>query len=253
MKEQYAQNEKKIQKIKKELKKYPEGHIICSRNGKYSKWFYSEPGKIQYIPKKNRDFALNLIIKEYWNCKLKDLQKEQGAIHSFLKHYSTGESYVDSFMEATVYKDLRDNLFRCQSEELDEWARAPYDQNPNHPEHLKYKSSTGHILRSKSEMMIDQALFYHKIPYRYECALPIGDHIFYPDFMIRHPVTGELFIWEHFGSMDKLQYAQQSINKLQMYNANGYVLNINLIVTSETSEKPLDMESIEKVINFYFS
>ena len=58
-------------------------------------------------------------------------------------------------------------------------------------------------MRSKSEAMIAMSLYVQKIPYRYECELKLGSITLFPDFTIRHPETGEIFYWEHFGMMDK--------------------------------------------------
>ena len=74
----------------------------------------------------------------------------------------------------------------------------------------------------------------------------------YPDFTIRHPRTGETFIWEHFGLLDKLNYRKNMLEKLHTYTANDILPGINLITTHETSEKPLTFEIIEMLIQHYF-
>ena len=38
-----------------------------------------------------------------------------------------------------------------------------------------HKGSSGNYVRSKSESMIDMVLYIHKIPFRYECALILGE------------------------------------------------------------------------------
>lgn len=97
------------------------------------------------------------------------------------------------------------------------------------------------------------ALHVKGIPFRYECALPLGDTIVYPDFTIRHPVTGEIYYWEHFGKMDNPKYAQNCMYKLQNYTSHGILPGINLITTYETQKKPLTSETIERVISEYLS
>ena len=92
----------------------------------------------------------------------------------------------------------------------------------------------------------------YKIPFRYECALVIDGKIIYPDFVIRHPRTGEYFYWEHFGRMHKPDYAQDSFDKLKKYYKKGLVPGINLITTYESENHPLSMEMVEKIIEYYF-
>lgn len=129
---------------------------------------------------------------------------------------------------------------------------APYDSNPKYPEQLTLKTSSGHFVRSKSEALIDMALFTHRIPFRYECALILGNDTFYPDFTIRHPKTGKTYYWEHFGLMDVPAYCKNVSSKLQHYSLNGIIPSIHLITTYETKENPLSPEVIEKIIEHYF-
>lgn len=129
---------------------------------------------------------------------------------------------------------------------------APYDKNPVHIENLIHRSSSGNYVRSKSEMMIDMILHVNNIPFRYECALHLDNLVIYPDFTIRHPKTGELFYWEHFGLMDNSSYAQNVPNKLRTYISNGIIPGINLITTYETQANPLSIEAIQKLVEYYF-
>ena len=58
-------------------------------------------------------------------------------------------------------------------------------------------TAKGHSVRSKSELLIADALFYHGIRYEYEKELILSGRTIYPDFTIRHPQTGKIFYWEH--------------------------------------------------------
>jgi len=96
------------------------------------------------------------------------------------------------------------------------------------------------------------ALYVHKIPFRYECALNLGGITLYPDFTLRHPQTGEFYYWEHFGLMDDEVYSANTSSKLQLYTSCGIIPGIQLITTYETKEYPLSTETIEKTIDYYF-
>lgn len=248
----FSENEKKIRKIKKQLKHFPEGHLLCLKNQQYIKWYHSKPGGRIYIPKSKKSLAEKLSLKEYLLSSLADLENEQKAITNFLSTISNHHSRLDIFKKNQDLVSLLPNSYTPLSEELAAWAEEEYEKNDSHPEGLKFKSFSGKMVRSKSELIIEQALFIHKIPYRYEMALMIGDVILHPDFVIRHPVTGEFFIWEHFGMMDNTSYSQNTFQKLQMYNMAGYMLNVNLIATFESKEHPLDTAWVEKLIEHYF-
>lgn len=244
--------QKQIQQLKQQLTQYPEGHLICIKNGKYTKNVHVQNSIKTYIPKKNMKFAKKLAAKKYLTASLNDLLKEQNAINAFLKHYQNYTSQTEQLISNPSYQKLISASFTPASNELAEWAAESYEKNPSHQEHLRHFCLSGHLVRSKSEVLIDQSLFTHQIPFRYECALKLGDLIFYPDFTIRHPENGQLFYWEHFGLMDSPAYSQNAFQKLQIYNSHGYVPTINLITTFETKRNPLTIKTIEAVIQQYF-
>ena len=72
------------------------------------------------------------------------------------------------------------------------------------------------------------------------------------DFTIRHPITGEMVYWEHFGLMDEEEYRNSVYKKLKFYCDNGIIPSINLITTYETKQHPLDANHVEAIIKEYF-
>ena len=95
-------------------------------------------------------------------------------------------------------------------------------------------------------------LYINKIPFRYECALHLGETTLFPDFTIRHPKTGNVYYWEHFGLMDNPAYSQNAYSKLQLYTSHGIIPSIQLITTYETKDNPLSTDIVEKIIAYYF-
>lgn len=72
-------------------------------------------------------------------------------------------------------------------------------------------------------------LLTNKIPFRYECELQLEETTLYPDFTLRHPLTGQVFYWEHFGMMDNPNYCRNATTKLQLYFSHGIIpLNFEL-------------------------
>lgn len=244
--------EQQIQKLTQTLESYPPGHLVCVRNGKYIKNIHVQDGIRTHIPKKNQDFAETLAAKKYLSAQLEDLQHEQKAVDSFLKHYQNYTPKIQQLIENPAYCESILSAFKPLSEELAEWEREPYSKNSFHPEQLRHACLSGHIVRSKSEVLIDQALFAHRIPFRYECELRFDELTIYPDFTIRHPETGQIFYWEHFGLMDLPSYSQNAFQKLQIYSLHGCIPSINLITSYETKDNPLTTETIEQLIQQYF-
>lgn len=248
---EFAKLDAQIDAIQAELECLPPGKLVCTDNGKHYKWYNCNQHNKTYIPKGNRQLAEQLAIKKYLTALLNDLLHEKSAIQFYLHHHAE-HSKAQQLLKHPAYRTLLAPYFSHSSQELSEWMTASYDCNPQHPEHLIHKSSSGNLVRSKSEAIIDTLLYFNKIPFRYECALTLGEITLFPDFTIRHPRTGETYYWEHFGLMDNPSYSQSTFSKLQLYTNHGIIPSIHLITTYETKEQPLGTDIVEKIITHYF-
>lgn len=253
MSQKSKQLEEQMQTIEQQLKKMPEGKLICSHTGSYCKWEWSDGHKKTYIPKKDRAFAEKLAAKKYLLALWNDLKHEKSAIDLYLKRHSNYENQVEKLLTgSTEVEKLLSPYFLPLSKELEEWVNSSYEYNLKYPEHLTQKVSASEFVRSKSEAMIAKILKQNKIPYRYEAKLVLGSAEIYPDFTIRHPKTGEYFYWEHFGLLDKAEYIKNMHSKMQLYTAHNIIPGINLITTYENRDKPLTFEMIEMWVKYYF-
>ncbi len=245
--------EQKIKSLEKQVKRLPEGKLFISHTGKYTKWFLSDGKNQTYLPKKERQLAEKLALKKYLLLQIKNLEQEKTAINFYLRHHNVDATQKeDSLINSIEYNELLSPYFKPISEELFEWAQSAYEKNDKYPENLIHKSVSGHYVRSKSEALIDSVLYKNRLAYRYESSLQLGDMHVYPDFTIRHPKTGEVYYWEHFGLMDEPGYSKKVFLKLQNYTANGIVPTIHLITTYETRLNPLSLETVEKIVKEYF-
>lgn len=247
----YTKLNNQIETIQKQLETLPPGKLLCSSNGKHYKWYNCDNHTKSYIPKKNRPFAEQLALKKYLSSLLEDLLHEKRAIQFYLDHHlDTSKSQL--LLKNPEFNTLLTSNFTPLSQELSDWMSASYERNPQHPENLLHKSSSGNFVRSKSEAIIDTLLYLNQIPFRYECALNLGEIIVYPDFTIRYPKTGDIFYWEHFGLMDNPSYSHNTFTKLQLYANHDIIPSIQLITTYETKEQPLGSNLVEKIIAHYF-
>lgn len=243
----------KISSIEKQLKNAPPGKLICTKNGKYTKWYISNSRKITYLPKKNILLAQRLATKRYLLAQLKELNKELRATNLYLK-YRSKDIYALSELYNEKHKlyEIISSSPSVKNNELLKWS-SEYEQDLSFmSENLKHKSPSGHILRSKSELLIDIALTEKNIPFRYESPLFLGGKKIIPDFTLRHPVYGDYYYWEHFGMMDNPDYYDAAIDKLNLYISNGIYPMQNLIITFETSDSSLDLNQINRLIDYYF-
>ena len=90
------------------------------------------------------------------------------------------------------------------------------------------------------------------VPYRYECKIQIGGHTFYPDFTLCHPQTGAIYLHEHFGMLGNSQYSEEVFKKLRLYNQNGWIMMQNLLISGESAESPLEVQTVENMIRGTF-
>lgn len=245
--------EQEIHSIQSTLNSLPDGKLICTRNSNRFKWYISDGHTLKYLPKTQRHHAEQLAQKKYLSSLLKDLTHEKRSLELYLQHHNKNVTHTDKFLqENSGFFELLTPYFKPPSKELSIWMDSTYEKNPKFPEQLTHKSVSGNLVRSKSEVLIDTLLYVNHIPFRYECALHLGEITFYPDFTIRHPQTGQLYYWEHFGLMDDPSYSKNAYSKLQCYSTHGIIPSIQLITTFETKDHPLSSERIEKIISDYF-
>lgn len=245
--------QKQINVISEQLSSFPEGKLFCTYTGKYVKWHVTDGKHQTYIPKKNRKFAEQLARKKYLSFLKEDLENEKRAIEFYLRHHKKDVGKAEKLLtEQSAYQELLAPCFQALSTELEEWSKAEFETNLQHPEQSIHRTASGRLVRSKSEAIIDMFLSLNRIPFRYECKLKLNNGILFPDFTIRHPKTGEFFYWEHFGLMDDQGYIRNVASKIQLYSLNGILPNIQLITTYESKEHPLSTEMVEKIIEYYF-
>ena len=243
---------KELEKISCLEKRFPKGELICTKNNDRYKWLVKEQKGTSYLPKSKREFAEDLAIKKYYEYKKRELQSILSACEAYLKKMKTEEGKTEQLLYHPEYRKLLEKYFMPLNEELKNWQNSEYEICNKHEESLKIKGTQGKRLRSKSEAIIDMLLYKNRIPFRYEEKLVLGGITIYPDFVIRHPVTGEYYYWEHFGMMDDAEYINHACQKIKLYCENGILPSVNLITTYETKEHPLSIEKVEGIIQEYF-
>jgi hypothetical protein len=125
-------------------------------------------------------------------------------------------------------------------------------------EGLLHRTSKGLAVRSKSELIIADALSGAGISFEYEKPLTLGNSTRYPDFTVEDEISGITVYWEHLGLLERDDYRKSWEKKLAWYRDNGVLpaeegigTNGTLVMTTESSSTGFDASSIQTLIRRY--
>lgn len=247
---------REIAVLVKKIEEAPEGSLIYHKNGSRFKYYQQishgadlKKRETRYLRKKEFDLVEKLAQKAVWRRQFQDLRQQLAEVDLYLNAHA---AHPATTFDHLCHSELLQKVLFTEAPEPDQfitnWLRQPFESNPSHPETLKVPTTRGRFVRSKSEAFIAYSLDKHHVPYKYESRLPISFPVIYPDFTILHPETHQLLIWEHFGLIDDPDYLQSAANKMRIYIQHGYIPNRNLFMTFESSDYPLDINSVDWLI-----
>lgn len=120
-------------------------------------------------------------------------------------------------------------------------------------QNLIHKTLKGDLVRSKSEVIIADALYRAGISYEYEKELDLGeDGKKSPDFTIENAESGITFYWEHCGMLGNPGYKKRWLEKKDVYLKHGIKEGENLIISEDGLDGSIDSVKIEELIKKYF-
>ena len=248
-----------LQKLKKEkenaLKKAPEGAVrICSANGRVQYYHRLDSKDKNGIYMRSADIkkVRKLAQKDYDAKVLRGAETELQIIEKFLAHYP--ETTVEQIYENQ--KEERRKLIlsiRASDEEfVAAWESYEYQGGCFYDNRQEHYTAKGERVRSKSEIIIADALYREGIPYRYEAPVYLkGVGEVYTDFTILNVRLRKEFYWEHFGRMDDPDYTEKLALKMNSYVQNGIFPGENLIITLESQSIPLNQNVVKELIHRY--
>ena len=237
------------------IRKAPEGTVCVNRHGKGVQFYIRHDPKDRngrYLPAAEREKALALIQKKYDRQIASAAGKQAELLDHFIRNYNPDclkkiyESMSDVRKRSIIPVELPDHVY------AERWQSMPFQPkeiSSDVPEHF---SNKGERVRSKSEVMIADALAQAEIPYRYECPLSLeAGVVLHPDFTILRIPDRKLLYWEHLGMMDDPDYVIKNLKRIRFYEQNGIMPGIQLILTMETSQQPLNLSVIKQMIGTY--
>lgn len=239
----------------KRVNNAPEGKLRISKSKKYIRYYKvtsNDRRNGKYISSKEIDHVKELAQKEYDLEVLKRIKKEMYCLGLYegLLEKGTYESIYDSLTETR--KALVTPVYLSDEEYVKNWLSREYEEMGFKEGDPCYITKNGVKVRSKSETIIVGELNSGNIPLLYEVPLYLkGYGPVRPDFTVLNVRTRKEYIWEHFGMLDKPEYLENALKKIEAYIANGYIPGVNLIITFESGNHPLNLKTVSTLIEKY--
>lgn len=210
------------------------------------------PGKGKYLPANKHAIAEQIATYEYLNKIIKMIDREIKHIDVLLNSYSTvlPEDYYETL---SIGRQKLIVPIRLTDDQLVEsWMSQPYVGGRFEEGEAEFYTDKNERVRSKSEILIANALNKHNVPYKYECPIVLkGLGKIYTDFTALNVKRRKIFYWEHLGMLDDADYSRKNVFRINTYEKNGIYHGENLITTWETSTLPLDVKLVDQIIRHY--
>ena len=244
-----------IAETEKRLNNAPEGTIRILRHGNGLQFFHRtrpEDTSGVYLPVSELSKAKALIQKRYDQKAIKEAKRQFEMLEHFLERYDP-DAIKKVFEECgELRKPFIQALELPDKEFREAWESVEYEQKPFREGTAEHYTARNERVRSKSEVLIANALFRAGLSYRYEYPLILNGQQFHPDFMILRMRDRKILIWEHFGMLDDPEYRNQALEKILFYEKNGFFPGENLIITFETTKRPLNLSDVNMILDHYF-
>lgn len=230
-----------LHRVKRELKNAPKG-FLRARKRRNTVSLYHVTSSLETNVTKNPE-KIKALIDQKINAKIeKAINANIAVLQKALADFQPYE-YND------IIKTLPD-VYRLATRFIPEIPKATQNMLLFSPETHKHTTTSGIYVRSKSEVIIANALTSYGIPFSYEEMFPVatskGKRV-YPDFKIVCS-DGYIIIWEHWGLLSNIDYCTKQVNKLNLYQSQNYVIGENLIITMDDCNGGCNAQKIDEII-----
>ena len=245
--------EKTIQKIDKALMDPPQGKLrLSSKDGKPQYYIRSSPSERigRYLRKDQLPQAAAIAQRDYNTLARKAALEEREAIGTLLRIYEEETIVEDVYGGLSAPRRVLVRPVAVSDEEYARlWLAQPYQPKGFAEGAPEYYSAKGLRVRSKSEALIADMYDSLGIPMKYEFPLELWNgRIVYTDFRLLNVAERKVFIHEHLGMADDPDYMRQAVRRLRDLQLSGFTLGVNLIITVETKDTPLDVRMVREQV-----
>lgn len=259
-----------IDNIKGEIesleRRYPkdDGYFleIKKNRGKYTQFYKCKmiPGqgrfKVErtFIKRDDIDVARRLAQKDFDFQLLKILHEQLTVLNGTIQEFPKLDGMMLYNELSDARKALIDSIYIDDQTFIDRWL-AKYNSQEDidlfkekYPIETSYYTDNGEHVRSKSEKIIADKFAKEGIPYVYEPVCELNRKGLHPDFALLNKETRKTYFYEHFGMMDKPEYATVAVKKIAKYRELGYEYGKNLLYSFETGVDGLNINDLNRII-----
>lgn len=265
LKELQKDLKEQIELIQNQIEDSPEGRIEIQKRQEKNRMYLISPDKNgkqtrlyktkRYLKESELALAEKLMAKNYYQSLLPILQEELKRTEAFLEYYRKNLKRKEKMFDALApeRKKVIDNVFASGDYLSKIWLNQPYQTKGIAEGERSFESENGDKVRSKSELIISNALSHNHIPFKYEYPLLIKEKgiVLYPDFTLLNVRKRKIYYWEHLGMLDDPEYLNAAIKRLHLLEESGLMIGKKLLVTYEDSKHPLDISLVNKYIKEY--
>lgn len=239
-----------LKKSKQVLRKGTEGALRC-RSRKEGTAIYhikSEGGRHQEVNISNQKELIRALVDKRISEETLTSAERNIRVLQKLKEQYQPNTFAD--VMGQLPKSYHDAVLALGcAQTLGEETGRPIQYHFDPEKHI-HETNCGLMVRSKSEVIITNALTSYGTPFSYEKDFPRyeGDEWpMQPDFTFDLP-DGEVKLWEHLGMLKKEKYCMHNAEKLYWYQTLGFYIGRNLIITQDDAKGNCSSPYIDKMI-----
>ncbi len=234
------------------IHKAPEGFLRIHAKRNLTNYYYYHPkerGCGQYLPFQSNEKLIRALCQKSYDQKLLSAAKHALVSLQKVSSLTSAAEFRSVYDKETPARKLMITPYILSDEDFVRcWKAAHTTQHTFREQDKVYNTDQNERVRSKSEVIIANALNSMGIPYCYEPILSLGQTDYRPDFIVLNVRTRKEYYWEHLGMMDDKDYQDHSYRKIAVYEQNGIIPGVNLILSFESTSMPLYTPLIKQLI-----
>lgn len=241
-----------IERLESSISKREPGTLVRSTINGAVRFYERLDGSSKriYLNQDKKAILKDLAEKQYEKEILAAAKEESRILHDYAQTLS---EFNDLNNNDAIYEKLPHELRKLVNKGLHfeddyvlRWRKSKFLRARTTEYHI-FDTLAKEKVRSKSEALIADRLYNAGIPYRYEQRLEFESdipgledmHAYYPDFTILDRKTRKVIYWEHLGKLGDPSYCRDNLLKLHDYMTHGIIQGKNLILTYESTDRPL--------------